>query len=95
LDPRKGVSVPGELLGQFRSRRDHVHDPGAHGALRHTLELGVVGVLRKRNAAALFDALKAGGAPATGAAQHDAHGVAVLAVGERPKEEIDGRALPA
>ena len=56
--------------------------------------LGLVGVLRDRQAAALLDALDADRAVAVGAGQHDRRRVRAVRVGQRAEEQVD-RDAPA
>ncbi len=86
------LSVRDDLGGNLRDGEDVVNQPRRNRVARHIVELGLVRILHESDAAHLLDALQTHRAVCARARQDDADGVRVVRFGQRPEEDVDGRA---
>lgn len=80
-------------LGNLGERQNEIDHPRGDGALRHAIVFRLIGVLNDGEAAALLDFAHTERAIAPRAGEDHADRFAVVGLGERAKEMIDGSAF--
>ncbi|RIH78425.1 hypothetical protein Mterra_03670 [Calidithermus terrae] len=83
-----------QLLRQLGRRQHDVDHPGADGAARHPVVLGVLGALGHDDAVALLDPLDPQRAVGAGPREDQRDGPAAVGLGQAAEEEVDGHAPP-
>lgn len=89
----RGLSgaVADELFRDVADRQHHVDGAGVDGALRHAAVLGLVRILRDREASTFLDPADSEGPVRAGARQDHADSRFSVRLGQRTQEVIDGR----